>query len=340
MEGGSIKLNDFKIDKKDSFKIVNFDLKKIKELEYIPFFEIKDPKSNDFFYILLTKHIISSKKFKIPKIVFEKLKKSKGIIFENNPFNDTSKIHNSAIKLVYEKIENKRNEVNSILKKLMKLKNKNLTKNNTSENKQSKTVLSNKEIEKHIISSKKLLDHYDKMLNLSKQMLEVRKKMGGSREHLMISIAHLAYSLLYPNNFLFMENELLKYVMKNNLDVNSLDDDIIIQQKNKKGLISEAADMAIEIINNLAIPEIFQYHLSIENEMTDEYIKGKDKGFKKRSKMDLYKKNVIDRNLNWIDKFKNKSNHIFTIGADHFLGKYGIKNLLEKRGLIVNQVKY
>ena len=176
------------------------------------------------------------------------------------------------------------------------------------------------------------------MFELSKIIQKLRKKMGGNQNFLMISIAHLAYGLLYPDTCLFMENELLRKANIINKKITFLDEDIKIEKKNEKGLIEEAADLAMEIIGNLAVPELFEFHYDIEKEMSDEYINGDLKGFQKRSKMDIYKKNVIDRNIKWLPKIKEKAGHLFTIGADHFPGKDGIKNLLKKEGFSISQV--
>ncbi len=292
-----------------------FDLK-IEESKYLPFYKIKYPNSNKISYILLTKHVISSKEFSIPEIVLEKLKECKGIAFESNPYNNTSKLHHKAIEVAYEKIKIKRKEMLLLLNKISKIKNDKLNKD----------------------SALKLFDHYDKMFKLSKKMLKLRKEMGGSKDHLMISIAHLAYGLLYPNTCLFMENELLNIANQTNKKITSLDEDIIIKKKNDKGLIEKAADLAIEIINNLAIPELFEFHSSIEKGMSNEYINGDSKGFQKRKKMDIYKKNVIKRNIKWLPKIKENPGYLFTTGADHFPGKDGIKKLLENEGFSILQM--
>lgn len=298
-------------------KISDKNFKKTKELKYIPFYEIKHPKNDKSSYLLLTKHVISSKKFAIPEIVIDKLKISNGILFECSPYTDTSVVHSKAIKLTHKKIKKQREEMYLLIQKLLKT--------------NVKTI--------NIDSAKKLFKHYDKMLKLSEKMLEIRKSMGGSKDHLMISIAHLAYGLLYPKDCLFMENELLNIAKLQNKEISALDEDVIIHKENEKELVEEISDTALEIINNLALPELFAFHSSIEEELSKEYIDGNTNGFKKRSKLDIYKKNVIERNLNWLPKIMEKSGYVFTIGADHFPGKNGIKNLLEQKGYSISQVQ-
>ena len=88
-------------------------IKSDKKNNYIPFYEIFDTKNNKKSYIFLSKHVISSKKFKLPKIIFEKINKSRGVALECSPYTDTAKIHNKAINIVYEKIKDKRNKAKS-----------------------------------------------------------------------------------------------------------------------------------------------------------------------------------------------------------------------------------